>query len=132
MRGLRHLLIGRRRWVTVLLALVLLARLLVPAGFMPTASADTITVELCSGYGDQKVELAIPGLAGKQQGEHGKGDSPCTFSGLSASSLAGAEAIGVPPAMRFAEAITRRALAVAALPFNQHLRPPLRGPPANP
>ena len=81
---LRHHIQANRRWAAALIALALLAKLLVPAGFMPSVEAGRITVELCSGYGVQKVEMALPGVADRQpmQGEHGKAESPCTFAGV--------------------------------------------------
>jgi hypothetical protein len=129
---LRRSLFAHRRWAAALLVLALLAKLLVPAGFMPSVAAGGITVELCSGYGVEKVAMALPGLAGheKQPGQHGKADSPCTFAGLTAPSLAGADPIILAVAIAFIVATVFRAEAVAAMRSAEHLRPPLRGPPA--
>ena len=56
---LRRHILANRRWAFALIALALLAKLLVPAGFMPAVDSGRITVELCSGFGVEKVEVAL-------------------------------------------------------------------------
>jgi len=128
---LRCHILSRRRWAIGLVTLALLAKLLVPAGFMPLFGTGTIMVELCSGYGVEKVAIALP--AGKARslpdGEHGKADSPCTFSALSATSLAGADPIILAIAIGFILATVFRAVSLGFEQPAAHLRPPLRGPP---
>ena len=104
-------------------------RIAIPAGFMPMFSGNSVTIQLCSGYGP--MTMAMPGMADHhdKQGEHGKQDVPCGFAGLAAPSLAGADPILLAIAIAFVIAsgflpIPPRRV---ALPF--YLRPPLRGPP---
>lgn len=126
---LRHHILAHRRWAATLIALALLMKLLVPAGFMPTASAGMVTIELCTGAGAQT--MTIPGGNDHdKQGGHGKAESPCVFAGLGAPSLAAADPILVAIAIAFIIAtVFRLAVAPTALSV-AHLRPPLRGPPA--
>lgn len=128
--GLRHHILGHRRWAAALIALALLAKLLVPAGFMPSASAGTVTIELCSGYGVEKVAIALPGLPDHHQhGGHANGDSPCTFSGLAAPVLAGADPVILAIAIAFIMATAFRAPPIIRERQASWLRPPLRAPP---
>ena len=131
MTDLRRHILGHRRWVVALIALALLARLLVPAGVMPSVSGGIVTVELCSGYGVEKVTIAIPGLPDQhqQQGEHRKGDSPCTFSGLTAPSLGGADPLILAISIAFIVATAFRNAPIVHERRATWLRPPLRGPP---
>jgi hypothetical protein len=128
-KGLRHHILGHRRWAAALIALALLAKLIVPAGFMLDGSAGRITVELCTGFGVQKVEMALPGQP-DQHDRQSKADSPCTFSALAAPALGGADPIQLAIAIAFVMAIGLRAVAIARPRSFAHLRPPLRGPPA--
>jgi hypothetical protein len=127
----RHILL-HRRWAAALIALALLMKLLVPAGFMPSVASGKITIELCSGFGVQKVEMALPGMADHQPApaDHGKADSPCTFSGLTAQALAAADPIILAVGLAFILATVFRKAAVVLPRLPGHLRPPLRGPPA--
>lgn len=102
-------------------------RLLVPAGWMPVASANGITFTLCSGSGEQQV---VAGKAGKPAPDSGMTqDGPCAFSGLGSPALP-----DVPPAVALQIFLLFIALGLAATPRLQiaaiaWLRPPLRGPP---
>lgn len=131
MTSLRHHILGRRRWAAALITLALLMKLLMPAGFMPSVSAGTITVELCTGTGPQTIVMAIPGdhEQDKQDG-HGKTESPCVFAGLGAPSLAAADPVLIAIAIAFIVATVFRLAAAPAVASFAHLRPPLRGPPA--
>ncbi len=106
-------------------------KLLVPAGFMPGTSAGTIMIELCTGAGPQTIAMALPATGDHdKQGDHGKGEMPCAFAGLSAPSLAAADPILIALAIAFIVATVFRSVPVVTAPGFAHLRPPLRGPPA--
>lgn len=120
-----------------IIAAALVMKAVVPAGFMPMASAGKITIVLCSGYGPQTMTMAMPGMShggeGKgdsRDGDQGKVEQPCAFSGLSTVSLAAADPIILALVIAFIVAAVFRGAAatLAWSPF--HLRPPLRGPPA--
>ena len=129
MKGLRDNIFGHRRWAAALIALALLAKLIVPAGFMLDRSAGTLTVELCTGFGVEKIEMALPGKPA-QHDQQSRADSPCTFSALAAPALGGADPIQLAIAIAFVMAIGQRVAAIIGLRSLAHLRPPLRGPPA--
>ncbi len=124
MNLLRRHIFGHRRWAAVLIALALLTKLLVPAGFMLNSSAGSITVELCSGFGVQKIEMAIPG-----QPKPVKADSPCTFAGLGAPMLGGVDPILLAFAIAFIIAVGFLVVPLIRPRDAAYLRPPSRGPP---
>nr|WP_244647013.1 DUF2946 family protein [Sphingomonas sp. CFBP 8760] len=109
-------------------------KVFVPAGYMASVSAGSITIELCSGYGPQKMVVAMPGMMHHpgQKGEDGKAEMPCAFSGLSAPSLAGADPLLLAVAIAFVILTVFRIAARPASPGAPfYLRPPLRGPPTH-
>lgn len=134
MTALRHHLLRHRLLAAWLIAAALLMKVLVPAGYMASVSAGSITIELCSGYGPQKMAVPMPGMTHHpdQKGEHGKAEMPCAFSGLSAPSLAGADPLLLAVAIAFVIVTVFRIAVRPALPNAPfYLRPPLRGPPAH-
>ena len=135
MTALRHHLLRHRLLAAWLVAAALMMKVLVPSGYMlGTSTAGSITIELCSGYGPQKMIVAMPGMAHHpdKKGEHGKAEMPCAFSGLSAPSLAGADPLLLAVAIAFVIFTVFRIATRPALPGTpSYLRPPLRGPPAH-
>jgi hypothetical protein len=77
-RAIRNWSNGQRYAATLLLAFVLLMRVLVPAGWMPTQTVDGFRVELCSGTTGKTV--LIPGikLVGQQE-KHDAAKQVCDF-----------------------------------------------------
>ncbi|MDT9600968.1 DUF2946 family protein [Sphingosinicella rhizophila] len=133
MHLLRRLLF-KNRWIAgAILALALMMKVAMPAGFMPTMSDGQIIVSLCSGTGPTAMVMTIPGLEhgrSDSDGQHGKTEQPCAFSGLSAPSLAAADPGLLAAAILFILALGMRPPAVPATRAPPYLRPPLRGPPA--
>jgi hypothetical protein len=133
MQQLRALIRGHRHLATALLVLALCIKAVIPAGFMVSASNDTVlTVTICSDSagGLKQMQIVIPGK--EQGGGHSDGakkDGHCAFSGLSHAALGGADAILL--ALAFAFILVLGLAPTRRLPFRQfaHLRPPLRGPP---
>jgi len=115
-----------------LLACTLLLRLLVPAGWMPSAGADgLIRITLCTGEGRTAAwvdgEGKIHDKAPAQSSAH---DQPCAFAGL-ATALDSAATPAIVPPERLALA-TPRALP-PAVAIGRGLAappPPATGPPA--
>jgi hypothetical protein len=108
--------------------LALSLRLLVPAGWMPVASANGVVFTLCSGSGEQQV---VVGKAGKPAAPDSGTvhDGACAFSGIGTPALP-----DVPPAVALQIFLAFIALGLAAsprlrVPAVNWLRPPLRGPP---
>ena len=114
--------------ITVLLALSL--RILIPTGFMPSVSAQSLVVELCSGVSGKTVTID---LGKKLPGETQKhaADSPCVFAaGLSHGLLTSAE---LPTIQPFAYGLTVFVgTAIADLTISRLAAPPppSQGPPA--
>lgn len=133
MHRLRNLVLANRPFFCALLALALMMKIVMPAGFMPTVSNGQIVVSICSGTGPMTMVMTIPGLEhGKSEGDghQGKAEPPCAFSGLSTPSLAAADPILLAAAILFVLALGMVPLALPASTAPPYLRPPLRGPPA--
>lgn len=102
MARLRCLSPCRRRLLGALFALVMLVRVLVPAGWMPVADAAGPRLALCDGA--SMAAMPMPGM--EPGGEHGKApmhhqgpsDHPCAFAGPVAAVELPMPAAPVPPA----------------------------------
>ena len=133
MHRLRNLVLANRPFACAVLALALMMKLVMPAGYMPTVSSGQIIVSICSGTGPMTMVMTIPGLEhGKSEGDghQGKTEQPCAFSGLNAPSLAAADPVLLAAAILFVLALGMRPLVLPASTAPPYLRPPLRGPPA--
>ncbi|QBM75665.1 hypothetical protein E2E30_07665 [Sphingomonas sp. AAP5] len=132
MAALRILFRAHRRLAGLLLALALLAKIIIPGGFMPVVTSDGLVLELCSGMERTQapMAMAMPGMAGDHHDQKGdKADSPCSFAGLTAPFIAGADPALLAIAVLFILALGRVAERRVVLPYRHALRPPLRGPP---
>jgi hypothetical protein len=127
--SLRRHIFRHRRLAGWLVALALLMKILIPAGFMPSMAGGTMTVELCTGQGVQTVEIAIPGQSGLPDEKSHEKAAPCTFSGLSAPMLGGVDPILLALAIAFIVATVFRAAPTPLVARRTWLTPPLRGPP---
>lgn len=123
------------RLVPVLLALALMVKALVPAGFMLSPDAERfLTVTICADASGvpKQMRIAIPDKddAGGDHDEAADKGQPCAFSGLGHATLGGADPLLLAAALVFILLIgfaPRPALPARDTPF---LRPPLRGPPS--
>jgi hypothetical protein len=110
--------------------LVLLMRLVAPAGYMPTAMDGKLVVQLCTGTGPATMVIDL-GKDSTAPGEkHKADDAPCAFAGGFAGGLMGA----VPPAMLLpALALARLVQGAAIADLTVHRLaappPPAIGPP---
>lgn len=133
MTAVRALMNGRPVMAMLLVLLALLARALVPAGYMPAEGSRSFTVMLCNDSNAQAIRIAIPVDAqGKDEGK-GKGshaDSPCAFGALAGASLGGADAPLLAVALEHILALGFLPVTAPVLQGVFHLRPPLRGPPS--
>lgn len=127
MTHLRALLLRYPALGLLVVAFALAMKVAMPAGFMPVASAGTITVAVCNGSGP--MTIAIPSLPDKPSDDAMK-DKPCAFAGLSAPSLAGADPVLLIAAIAFAFLVAIHRSVPAAPQRAARLLPPLRGPPA--
>lgn len=135
METLRAFLHTHRRLAALLLALALVMKALIPAGYMLGAQAKVLTVEICADASGAKIMRDIVvshnGKPGETRGSQIKGDGACAFSALSMASLGGADAALLALALAFILALGFAPLPVAAIGRLTRLRPPLRGPPAH-
>ncbi len=113
----------------LLLAAVLLLRVVVPAGWMPTVEQGGIRLALCNGVGSEFLTLGSDGKLHKEAPKPAAPHDPCPFAlttGMAAN-LPSDVRLPQPPAVLtppdFAE-LTKIALALRKYP-----RPPARGPP---
>jgi hypothetical protein len=128
----RHQLIQHRLWALGFIVVALLMKLAVPAGFMPVVSGTSITIELCSGNGPEKMVMTLPGAVDQHGDEHrsGKADMPCGYAGHAPSAMSLADPILIALAISYIVAtVFRRQVAVTPA-GRDFLRPHLRGPPA--
>ncbi|MCB2051926.1 MAG: hypothetical protein KDE63_10905 [Novosphingobium sp.] len=134
MQTLRALIREHRHVAMALLVLAFCIKAVLPAGFMVSASSDTVlTVSICSDAtnGLKQMQLVIPNKeSGKEHSDGAKKDGHCAFSGLTLAAVGGADASLL--ALAFAFILVLGLAPTQRLPFRRlaHLRPPLRGPPA--
>ena len=103
---------------------------LVPAGYMPVRSGGSIVIELCSGFGPEKMTMAMPGMGDHHgKGDRPRGDAPCGFAGHAPPSMAAADPILLVLAIAFILATLFRMPVSWPVRRVSYLRPPLRGPP---
>jgi hypothetical protein len=129
---IRRLVLDHRALALFLVLVALLARLMAPAGFMPTMQDGTITISICTGNGPATMPLALPGTDDKTDhggSPHQGEDHPCPFGSLAGHALGGADPVILAAALllAFAAALFFRAPVLLTNPA--YVRPPLRGPP---
>lgn len=117
-----------------LIAAALVMKVLVPAGFMPTMAAGTVTITVCDGVNTSRMTMALPGMAQHDRGDHdddGKAhaEMPCPYAGLATPSLAAVDPVQLALAIAFVFAFALVAVPAPRFAPVRHLRPPLRGPP---
>ena len=134
MQCFRALIRENRQLALTILLLAFCIKAAIPAGFMVSASSDTVlTVTICSDASNdlKQMQLAIPGKA--QRGGHldnAKKGEHCAFSGLAKVAVGGADAFLL--ALAFAFILVLGLAPAKRMPLRQisYLRPPLRAPPA--
>ena len=131
---IRALLHTRHATAMFLIALALMAKALVPPGYMlgSNEGARTITVQLCADTAASSTTITIP-IAGETDGQgkhHKAAESPCAFTALSDASLASVSPVLLADALEYIITLGFAPVSVPALQGFFHLRPPLRGPPA--
>jgi hypothetical protein len=123
-----------------LIALAVLMKVAVPAGYMPVVADGRVTLAICTGMAPPKAPIVHSGThmaahampqdhAGHEAPEVPRHDMPCAFAGLSAPAVAAADVLMLAAAIAFviASGLVRQ-VAPCTAP-RRHVRPPLRGPP---
>lgn len=134
MGALRHLSPFQARLLLALFACAMLARAIVPAGWMPVAGVDGFRIVLCSGAGPMPVARPHHAMVGMHHGEEAGHDNPgadhpCAFAGVTPAIDAPTLVLPLPlPFLRVGSGLIRLLVAIghglAAPP------PPQTGPPA--
>ena len=123
----RQLLKTKAALVLALVLLALLARAMIPAGWMPSMQGDRIAISICSGEGRQMMWLDKAGKVHKSDGSKEHQDHPCAFASVTPALNAPVSAEPVLVATRASYAQTLFAVSIgqglAAPP------PPSTGPP---
>ena len=115
--------------IWLLLAAALMARAVVPSGWMPVADKDGFRIALCTGTGPAFMTLGRDGRLHEEAPEKPAPRDPCPYA------LGAVQAASLPPAIELplppiaAQALTPAALAEVAMALRRSLRPPARGPP---
>lgn len=132
MQVLRAFLLQHRLLALVVVMAALCMKIVMPTGFMIGQNSKVLTVQICDdAVGNLVVkQLVIPMKDGGGDSRHEQGKGDCPFSSLSMASMTGADPTLLALALAFILAL---GFAPASFPLSkriQHLRPPLRGPPA--
>lgn len=134
MSHFRALLHTRHAAAIFLIALALMAKALVPPGYMLGSNdgARTITVQLCADANTSSTTITIPiaGDTGEQDKHHKAADSPCAFTALGHAALASVSPLLLADALLHVITLGFAPITLPALQGFFYLRPPLRGPPA--
>lgn len=125
----RGLILSHRWCAAALIALALAMKLVVPAGYMPVERGGTITVMVCTGMGQQQVEIGVPGIPAKPDGASRVAGQPCAFAGLGLDMLPGVDPVLLAGALAFILALGFVGVAVVRVDRARQLWPPMRGPP---
>jgi len=126
--GAARLIGGMRGLAFALVALAILLRIFIPAGWMP--SSGTIGITMCTGYGTVRVAMAVPGQH-DGKAEAAAREHPCAFAGLAAPFAEPDGALPVLPATPVAVLFVAMACAVAIGRGLAAPPPPQTGPPAS-
>jgi hypothetical protein len=134
----RRVLIGHYRLAAMLVAIALLMKLVVPAGYMVSGEHGRFQVMLCSGVAPRAMTLDVmaqhAGMThhgpAKQHEQGSKAEMPCAFAGLALHAIGGADPILLAVALAFVAALALCPTLPVAPRARAYVRPPLRGPPA--
>lgn len=141
--ALRHFLRHNRLAAIAILLIAVVARVAIPAGYMPTIENGRMVITLCSGQGPMRMALPDTGalhdvtamdaaakhVPGQAPDGHGK-DAPCGFAGLSLPSLAAADPLLLALAILFVVTTLYRLPHRPTIAAPAFLWPPRTGPPA--
>lgn len=85
----RALIAHQRLWLIAFLALALIARLMIPQGWMPSVANGHVQISLCSGKGIVTAWVDAEGKVHKSDPSHkAAADQPCGFAALGSAAAA--------------------------------------------
>lgn len=130
----RTLLHTHARLAMLLVIMALLVKAVLPAGYMLAPTSKSFTVAICTdGSGKMQTRtVTVPVQNGEHGGkvDHAQSGKGCAYSALSNASTAGADVPLLVLALTFLLLIGLAPAPRLSLAIAHHLRPPLRGPPA--
>ena len=116
------------RWLAALaLAMALMLRVLVPAGFMPGGDGS-LTMKICAEPGTT-ITLALPLKGGDHRGDPARADAPCGFAAMGQALLGSADPLVLAALAAFILALGLAPVALPRVPAWPHRSPPALGPP---
>lgn len=121
-----------RAVITAAFALALSIRLLVPTGFMPTATPHGLIVKICNGMGEGAVALIDPwpnDTADHDRQDPREQSAPCAFASLSIPGLIGQAMPALIAPERMLVELALPPPATWTIARDDFAVPPLRGPP---
>lgn len=134
MARMRTLLHTHARLAMLLVVMALLVKALLPAGYMLAPSNKSFTVTICAdGSGEMQTRtVTVPVQNGEHGGkvDHAQSGKGCAYSALSIASTAGADVSLLVLALAFILLVGLAPAPQLSVAIPHHLRPPLRGPPA--
>ena len=134
MPALRAFIMTRRHLAMALIGLALLLKAMIPAGFMLASDGGrTLTITICSDAtnGLKQMQLAIPGKQPEGSPSNtAQKDGHCAFAGLAKVAIGGADPFLLALAFAFILLLGLAPAGPGLRELPDHLRPPLRGPPA--
>jgi hypothetical protein len=119
---------GHYRLAMLLVALALVVKALVPAGYMVGSQGTSLTILVCGDVSGDHLTKQIT-IPGKAEGQAKTGES-CPYASLSFASLDAGLPVFVALAIAFLLLLGFAPVRIPALAGFAHVRPPLRGPPA--
>src|SRR5688572_25557289 len=132
MQVLRAIVMRHRALASLLVALALCLKAIVPAGYMVETGAHMLTVTICDAATGHTVtkQIAVPMKDGSGKDAAGQGKGDCAYSSLSSASISGADPVLLLLAVAFILTLGFAPVHAPAPRPVSCLRPPLRGPPA--
>lgn len=132
MQRIRRLLKNNGWWFSLLFALALALKALVPSGYMISTDSKTITVMICNGSEGAKQTIAIPmnTETGSHHKESDKSSEACASGSFSKSTMTMTDPIQLVLALAFILLAGRMVSITIPSARVIRWRPPLRGPPA--
>ena len=118
------------RLALALVALAMVIKALVPAGYMLSDKAHVLTIAICAdASGGQTTKQIVVPFDGKSA-EHAKAEGTCAWGTLVMAALGAADVLLLALALAFILALGLAPSRPAPPARAGYLRPPLRGPPA--
>jgi hypothetical protein len=134
MQPLRALIASNRLAFALMLAFALAMKALVPAGFMVSSTARTLTLEICADASGQRLTKQVTiGQTAPHAADLAKADmakKPCTFAAHAAPLLSGADGWLLALALAFILALGYTPRRTPRFRRATYLLPPASGPPA--